>query len=192
VTWRARRRAVAHGIAIVVVAVLAGPAEAEPPAPVAYQAPVQAPVRDRFRPPASPYGPGNRGLEYATTPGQRVGAAAPGAVTFAGTVAGTRYVTVLHADRVRTTYGGLQAIAVAAGDEVGAGQPVGVAGDVVLWTARLATAYLDPAVLLGASGAPAVRLVAPPQDRAGARPPPVGRSRPPVPAAAAAWALALG
>ena len=65
--------------------------------------PVDAPVVDPFRPPTSPYGPGNRGIDYATVPGTVVRTIAPGTVTFAGVVAGTRYVTVTHADGLRSS-----------------------------------------------------------------------------------------
>src|SRR5688500_89657 len=36
---------------------------------VTYQPPVDAPVADRFRPPATPYGAGNRGVDYDTSTG---------------------------------------------------------------------------------------------------------------------------
>jgi murein DD-endopeptidase MepM/ murein hydrolase activator NlpD len=131
--------------------------------PVTYRPPVAAPVVDPFRPPATPFGPGNRGLEYGTRPGTRVEAAAAGTITFAGAVAGARYVTIGHADGLRTTYGPLATIAAAAtpGATVEAGQPVGTTGARLLFTARLgADAYLDPAVLLAASGVPpTIRLV---------------------------------
>ena len=39
-----------------------------PPPSVGYAPPVDAPVTDPFRPPTSPYGPGNRGVEYASVP----------------------------------------------------------------------------------------------------------------------------
>lgn len=137
----------------------AGPVGAARPAPVAYQAPVSGVVTDPFRPPATPYGPGNRGLEHATEPGDPVRAAAAGRVTFAGPVAGTLHVTVLHADRARTTYSGLATVAVDAGDEVAAGEALGTSGATLLWTLRLGEAYLDPAVALAASGTGRVRLV---------------------------------
>jgi septal ring factor EnvC (AmiA/AmiB activator) len=128
---------------------------------VDYQLPVDAPVVDPFRPPPHRYGAGNRGLELGTTAGTQVGAAAPGRVAFAGSVAGRLFVTVQHADRVRTTYGPLAAIDPGArvGAAVGAGQAVGTVGDRLLWTARLGDAYLDPAVLLAASGVARVHLV---------------------------------
>ena len=76
-----------------------------PPAaadPVAYVPPVEAPLTDRFRPPATDFGPGNRGVDYATAEGQVVTAAASGEVTFAGPVGNDRHVVVLHEDGIRT------------------------------------------------------------------------------------------
>ena len=44
----------------------AAAATSEPsPGSVIYTPPVDAPIQDPFRPPATPYGPGNRGIEYA-------------------------------------------------------------------------------------------------------------------------------
>lgn len=151
--WRAT-------LTLVLLASATGPPPRAPrPTPVTYEAPVSGPVTDPFRPPATPYGPGNRGLEHATGPGDPVRTAAGGRVTFAGPVAGTLHVTVLHADRARTTYSGLASVAVDAGDLVEAGQPVGTSGTTLLWTLRLGGAYLDPAVALAASGTSGVRLV---------------------------------
>lgn len=161
-------------------------AAAGPPAAVTYRPPVAAPVVDGFRPPTSPYGPGNLGLEYDTTAGDDVRAAAAGIVTFAGQVAGRWFVTVLHDDRIRTTYGRLRSIAVQRGDAVGAGQVVGDAGEGLIWTARLGGAHLDPMVLLAASGHAAVRLV-PDLGSAGRGPAADGGRL--VPQAAAEWAL---
>ncbi len=133
-----------------------------PPEPVTYVAPTPAPVSDPFRPPSTPYARGNRGVEYDTDPGDEVRAAASGTVTFAGSVAGRRYVTLQHADGVRTTYGPLGAVApgLARRSAVARGEVVGTAAGRVLWTARLgAEAYVDPAVLVAASGSVRVRLV---------------------------------
>jgi hypothetical protein len=162
-----------------------------PPAAVGYERPVDAAVAVAFEPPAGPYGPGNRGLEFATADGEVVRAAAAGTVTFAGAVAGERYVTVLHADRLRTTYGRLRAVDVAVGDPVGQGTPVGTATSRFIWTARLGSAYVDPAVLLAASGHPVVRLVADGRraPSSGAREPAPAPPLGPVPAWAARWAL---
>lgn len=149
---------------VLAVALLAGAptgASADPGPPTTYERPVDAAVRDPFRAPATRYGRGNRGLEYDTDPGERVRAAAPGTVAFAGQVAGRLHVTVGHPDGVRTTYGPLAGIApgLARGDAVEAGDVLGVAGELLLWTARIGAAYVDPAVLLDASGSLRVRLV---------------------------------
>jgi murein DD-endopeptidase MepM/ murein hydrolase activator NlpD len=136
------------------------PDVARTPAPVRYQAPVDAPVTDPFRPPSSPYGPGNRGLEYATEPGTPVRAAADGTATFAGQVGGTLHVTLQHADGARTTYAGLATVGVTRGEQVAAGEPVGTSRTSLLWTVRLGDAYLDPAALLAASGDASSHLVA--------------------------------
>lgn len=135
------------------------PAAAVPTSPVVYRPPVDAPVVDRFRPPAHVGGAGNAGIDYATGPGTPVRAAGPGTVVFAGSVAGGRHVVVLHADGVRTTYAFLAAVSVARGRVVAAGDVVGTAGDRLHFGARAGNeAYLDPLVLL-AGGALALRLV---------------------------------
>src|SRR5947209_18359858 len=76
----------------------ARPAVAAPPSTVVYSPPVDAPVTDPFRPPSTPYGPGNRGIEYGTAANASIAAAADGVVTFAGVVAGRQWVTIRHAD----------------------------------------------------------------------------------------------
>lgn len=160
---RARTAVATALVAAVLVVTAAEPAAATPSpdgAAVRYRPPVAAPVADPFRPPAHRYGPGNRGIEYRTPRGAVVRAAAPGEVLFAGQVAGRRYVTILHADGVRTTYGPLTRLRVRRGATALAGQPLGTTAGPVLWTARIGDAYVDPAVLVAASGTPTVRLVA--------------------------------
>ncbi|MGI9120038.1 MAG: peptidoglycan DD-metalloendopeptidase family protein [Acidimicrobiales bacterium] len=116
---------------------------------VTYLPPVDGPVVDGFRPPSSPYGPGNRGLEYATTPGQEVRAAADGEVTFAGRIGASAHVVVVHPDGLRTSYSFLTATSVQRGDQVVQGQVVGIAGPVVHFGARAGERYIDPNLLLG-------------------------------------------
>lgn len=143
----------------------AGPTSASgTPSAVIYQPPVNAPVVDRFRPPASPYGPGNRGVDYATDSGTPVLAAAPGQVVFAGRVGGGLHVVILHADGVRSSYSFLASVAVRRGQQVDAGQPAGSAGPRLHFGARAGEAYLDPLVLLAGAGRQVVRLV-PDRDR---------------------------
>ena len=132
----------------VVAAVVAVIAVVGPNPPIPYRPPVDAPISEPFRAPARPYGPGHRGVAYATAPGTAVVAAAPGEVRFAGEVAGRQWVTVAHADGIRTTYGPLATIAVAAGASVEAGDPVGTTIGPLLWTARLGAVYFDPLGLL--------------------------------------------
>jgi hypothetical protein len=157
--------------------ITAAPAAAGPPPPVTYRPPVDAPISDPFRPPSNPYGAGNRGLEYATERGMPVAVAADGTVTFAGVVAGKRWVTIRHADGVRTTYGPLQDMTVAAGDSVTRGQNIGTAAGHLTFTARLGEAYVDPSSLFD-GGPPRVRLIPEPLDRPGLEKPGGGISLP--------------
>jgi murein DD-endopeptidase MepM/ murein hydrolase activator NlpD len=77
----------------------------------------------RFDPPDSRWGAGHRGVDLAGHVGQPVRAAAPGRVTFAGTLAGRGVVVVDHGT-TRTTYEPVDA-SVAVGDRVPAGAMVG-------------------------------------------------------------------
>ncbi len=130
-----------------------------PDYPWPYRWPVRAPTVDPFRPPATRYGPGNRGLEMATEAGQTVVAAREGRVTFAGPVAGQLYVTVLHPDGVRTSYSYLASVTVTRGQTVAAGQAIGTTGSRLHVGARIGTVYVDPAILFGGIGAGGVWLV---------------------------------
>jgi murein DD-endopeptidase MepM/ murein hydrolase activator NlpD len=121
-----------------------------------YRPPVDAPVVDGFRLPNGPFGAGNRGLEYATGPGQTVRAIGDGLVVFAGPVAGIRYVTVLHPDGLRSSYGFLAELLVAGGDRVAIGQAIATSGDRLHLGVRIGGTYLDPASLFSSTG---VRLV---------------------------------
>jgi pimeloyl-ACP methyl ester carboxylesterase len=95
------------------------------------------------------YGPGNRGLLFATAPGSFVRAAGSGQVVFAGQVGGTLHVTILHPDGLRTSYSFLAEIVVAKGQLVDRGQVIAVAGATMHFGVRdRAGRYLDPALLL--------------------------------------------
>jgi hypothetical protein len=152
---RALVAVVALGVALLPTIVVPPAGAAPPPA---YEPPVDAPVVDPFRPPASRFGPGNRGLEYGTDPGTEVRAAAGGDVTFAGVVAGTRHVTVLHEDGLRTSYSFLDRVDVVVGQRVTQGQVLGTTAGRLHLGARAGEAYLDPASLFRASP-PHVELV---------------------------------
>lgn len=126
---------------------------------VVYAPPVEAPVIDRYRPPSNPYGPGNRGWEYATNPGTIVRAAADGVVTFAGRVGPSSAVTVAHADGLRTSYSYLVSVVVSEGVTVRRGDPVGLSGDRMHFGVRRGDLYLDPAGLFALPARVRVRLV---------------------------------
>lgn len=135
-------------LASLAIAAACPPAGASP-ASVDYQPPVSGPVVDRFRPPATPYGSGNRGIDFATVPGQAVVASAAGEVVFAGRIGLEHHVVVLHADGLRSSYSFLSSISVRRGDRVSAGQRVGTSGASLHFGFRAGTTYLDPLALLG-------------------------------------------
>lgn len=119
---------------------------------VVYSPPVEASIVDFFRPPAHIGAPGNRGLEYATEPGTVVGAAAVGWVTFAGPIGHGRYITIEHADGLRTTYSGLDEVWVVEGQTVSStGQSLGNTAGNFHFGVRSGVHYLDPEILLAAS-----------------------------------------
>ena len=139
-------------------------ADPSPPAAlvVHFVAPVGAPVADPFRAPPGPYAPGNRGIEYATAWGDPVFAAGPGRVRFAGLVAGDLVATVEHGGGMDTTYTHLATLAVVAGAQVDAGDPIGTADVAFHFGARRDGRYVDPASLLAAPPVVRTRLLAPP------------------------------
>ena len=114
-----------------------------------FRPPVDAPVADPFRPPENPYGPGNRGIEYDTEPGDVVRAAAAGTVVFSGAVAGSLYVTLDHGGGVVSTYSYLQRISVRAGAGVAGGQVIAIAGERLHFSVRVDGSYADPARFVG-------------------------------------------
>ncbi|MFZ4516806.1 MAG: murein hydrolase activator EnvC family protein [Microthrixaceae bacterium] len=116
---------------------------------------------DPFREPAGPYGPGNRGLEYATFPGDEVTAIGPGMVAFAGRVAGRSVVAVVHPDGLRSTYTGLATTSVAVGDVVEAGTPLGRTAASFHLGVRRGRRYLDPAALFAGGPPPRHAVLVP-------------------------------
>lgn len=67
--------------------------------------PVSAPVVAKFVAPACPYCAGHRTLDFAAQTGSEVFAPIAGTVTFAGIVAGTRYVTITLLRHTRDVLG---------------------------------------------------------------------------------------
>ena len=109
-----------------------------------------------FVAPTTRYGPGHRGVDLATTPGQQVLAPADGQVTFAGSVAGRGVVVLGHDDGVRTEYEPVQPD-VRAGSRVVAGAVIATVtgqhgscdpGRCLHWGARRGNTYFDPLTLL--------------------------------------------
>lgn len=150
---RAATAALVAAMAIVVVG-SAPPASAER---IRYRPPAAAPIVDGWRPPSTPYGPGNRGVDYGTAPGAAVLAPADGVVTFTGRVARVLYVVIGHRDGIRTSLGGLATATVTSGDKVTAGQVIGTAAGPVHFGARRGSVYLDPLSLMVR---PPARLIA--------------------------------
>jgi murein DD-endopeptidase MepM/ murein hydrolase activator NlpD len=126
------------------------------PAYGTYAWPVVGRIIDPFRLPAGPYGAGHRGIDIAAPVGTPVHAASGGVVAFAGTVAGSLFVSIDHPDGVRTTYGYLSSVAVSRGDEVARDQVIAASGfghpgkelPHLHFGARLDGRYIDPQPLL--------------------------------------------
>lgn len=129
----------------------APPGSFPPVAPGTYAPPVPRPVRDPFRLDAGPYGPGNRGLEYATRDGDLVRAIGAGRVAFAGPVAGRLALSVVHPDGRRSTLTGLRSLLVSVGELVARGTPVGRAGTGLHLGLLEGRRYVDPAPFVGAA-----------------------------------------
>lgn len=126
----------------------AGPMNGETCGVSQWVSPVTAPIVDPFRPPSNPYGPGNRGNEYATSNGDQVLAVDAGEVVFVGPVGGDRFIVIRHTGNLRSTYGYLTTTDVSRGEVVAGGAPIATAGPGFHLTARHGESYIDPAPLL--------------------------------------------
>ena len=124
--------------------------------------PVNLPVIDQFRAPACIWCTGNRGIEYRTVPGSDVFAAANGIATFAGIVAGTRYVVIRTFDNLLVTHGRMRSISIKSGSLIAAGQTLGTAGESLYIGVRVNGQYTNPQQCagLGSLGKPRAVLVA--------------------------------
>jgi murein DD-endopeptidase MepM/ murein hydrolase activator NlpD len=145
--------------ALAAVLLSAGPAQA-PTAPAAGWSWPLRPGPDRvvrdFDPPPKPWLAGNRGIDLAGRAGQRVFAAGPGVVSFAGVIAHVGVVSVTSG-ALRTTYEPLRA-AVRVGQRVSRHTVLGrltLAGShcapnaCLHWGLLRGALYLDPLALLG-------------------------------------------
>lgn len=148
-------------------AALAAPVRAAPPPVIGAAAPIPIaefarfawplppphPVLRPFQQPASPYGPGHRGVDLGGSVGDAVLAAGDGLVRYAGPLADRSLVSIEHPGGLRTTYEPVQPL-VAVGQLVRRGQPIGgllpghqgcPAGRVCLhWGVHRGRQYLDP------------------------------------------------
>ncbi|WP_079030425.1 murein hydrolase activator EnvC family protein [Streptomyces ambofaciens] len=116
------------------------------------------PVLRGWEAPATPYGPGHRGVDLATAAGASVRTVAAGRVSFAGRVAGRGVVSVELTGTgdppLRTTYEPLEA-SVTRGDEVAAGEVLGTVEPTgshctgcLHWGLLRGDVYLNPLSLL--------------------------------------------
>lgn len=106
-------------------------------------------------------GVGHEGLDFAANMGDRVGAAAAGKVIFAGDEPNRfgRLVVIDHGNDWYTAYGNLSKVTVKRGEQVRAGERIGLAGDAgnasrpeVHFEIRKDRKPVDPAPLLGIDG----------------------------------------
>mgnify|MGYP001828234495 CR=1 FL=1 len=130
-------------LALLIVALLTAPSSQ------CWRPPVDAPIVDPYREPGCRWCPGNRGVTYGPAPGSPVRAVASGVVSFAGTVAGTRYVVVALPDGRRVTYGDLASSGLTVGRAVVAGQVIGRSSAVLHLGLRIGDRYVDPTPLIG-------------------------------------------
>ena len=149
--WMRVGPVIAFSLSLVAVApadVLGAPSWLSPP--------VDSVITRYFEPPESDFGPGHRGIDYGVVPGVKVRAAAAGVVAFAGSVAGTKAVTLDHGDGLVTTYTRLGAISVLAGMTVDQGHFIGTTSSAhpgewagLHFGVKMNSLYVDPLTFLG-------------------------------------------
>lgn len=114
-------------------------------------APVSGAVDSGFAPGAG--FDGHWGVDFSVPPRTQVRATADGSVSFAGSVAGMRTVTVDHGHGMKTSVSHLLEISVVPGQEVATGEVLGVSGfphgeSGVHFSVRVGGAYVDPETFL--------------------------------------------
>lgn len=126
------------------------------------------PVVRAFQAPASPFGPGHRGVDLSAPAGTAVLAAGDGLVVYAGAVADRTLVSVQHRNGLRTTYEPV-APTVAAGRQVRRGEVIGhlqeghCPSPCLHWGVRRGDEYLDPLRLVVQGRVRLLPLNAPPR-----------------------------
>jgi hypothetical protein len=118
--------------------------------------PVDSVITRYFEPPAGDFGPGHRGIDYGVVPGVRVRAAAAGVVSFAGSVGGTKAVTLDHGGGLVTTYSRLGTVSVLSGMTVDQGRFIGTTSSAhpgewagLHFGVKMNSLYVDPLTFLG-------------------------------------------
>lgn len=138
-------------------------------AAVCLSPPVNGPVNAGYSP-SGQYA-GHWGVDYQADVGDPVKAPASGVVTFAGSVAGMRSVTIQPVSGFKVSVSYLSSLSVSAGQRVDRGEVVGAAGSAhdsggVHLSTRINGSYVDPATQMGCFSTDitrALRLVTPPQ-----------------------------
>ena len=102
---------------------------------------------------------GHWGVDIAASPGIDVPAVGSGTVSFAGSIAGRRSVTVDHGGGIRTSYSYLAGLSVGVGQTIGVGGTVGTVGvhggqPAFHLSLRFGSTYVDPLVLSRCSAVP--------------------------------------
>jgi murein DD-endopeptidase MepM/ murein hydrolase activator NlpD len=106
-----------------------------------------------FAPPATPWGPGHRGVDLATRAGLPVYASASGTVSYAGRLAGRGVIAITHGS-LRTTYLPVRPSvrkgqSVAAGSRIGTVEPsTHCTAPCLHWGLLRGDTYLDPLQLV--------------------------------------------
>ena len=102
---------------------------------------------------------GHWGVDIAASVGSNVATVGSGTVSFAGSVAGRRSVTVDHGGGIRTSYSYLAGISAVVGQSIAVGAAVGTSGvhggrDAFHLSLRIGPTYKDPLVLSRCSSVP--------------------------------------
>lgn len=139
---------------------------APPPERFTWPLPPPHAVVRAFEAPASPFGPGHRGVDLSAPAGTPVLATADATVVFAGAVAARTLVSLQHRAGLRTTYEPIAPTVTAGrpvrrGEVIGHLQPGHCPSACLHWGARRDTAYLDPLRLLSAGRVRLLPLPAP-------------------------------
>ncbi|KAA3638411.1 MAG: M23 family peptidase [Armatimonadetes bacterium] len=125
---------------------------------------------------------GHWGVDVATPVGGSVVSVMAGTVSFSGSVAGRRSVTVTHADGIRVSYSYLASISVSRGQQVRRGERIGTVGlhggvPSFHMSLRIDGVYRDPMILFRCLGPPGPALWLAPRRTIHAIPYALGRVR---------------